>query len=351
MPQTRFQISNCKSQIANLKSQISILKSRISTNPKSVRDGICNLSPGILIADMEKKKRKGKWLRRSLRIILGIILFFIIACFVFDHYVQFRRSDKALEKFFAENHVAGKIGYYTTHGRKLRYVSIGNDSQPTLLFIHGSPASMSLYRGRFVDKTILRTFRVLAVDRPGYGYSGFGQPEPSIQKQSEMIRPILDSLYKARHPIIVVGGSFGAPIACRLAMDHPDLVDGLVLTGPAIGPGREKVFWFAPIIENPTLRWFIPRMFRSANTEKLHHKEELEKMLPYWKNIRVPVMYMQGAKDHLIDTSNASFARQHLVNAPYLEIYFFPNRHHYLAQFEWPTIKNKILNMYEMAKK
>jgi pimeloyl-ACP methyl ester carboxylesterase len=101
---------------------------------------------------------------------------------------------------------------------------------------------MSLYRGRFSDSTILHTFRVLAVDRPGYGYSGLGHPEPSIQKQSEMISDLLDSVYKVTHPVIIVGGSFGAPIACRLAMDHPELVDGLVLTGPAIGPGREKYF-------------------------------------------------------------------------------------------------------------
>jgi pimeloyl-ACP methyl ester carboxylesterase len=300
---------------------------------------------------MASTRRKGRWLRRLIRTILGLILFFILACFVFDHYVQFRRNDEQLRKFFVDNKIPGKIGYYTSHGRKLRYVSIGNDSLPTLFFIHGSPASMSLYRGRFVDTTILRTFRVMAVDRPGYGYSGFGNPEPSIQKQSEMLSAILDSVYKARHPIIVVGGSFGAPIACRLAMDHPELVDGLVLTGPAIGPGREKVFWFAPLIENPAIRWFIPRMFKSANTEKLHHKQELEKMLPYWKNIRVPVMYLQGAKDNLIDTTNASFARDHLVNAPYLDIYFFPNRHHYLAQYEWPTIRDRIMRVYAMIKK
>jgi pimeloyl-ACP methyl ester carboxylesterase len=300
---------------------------------------------------MQKKQRKGRWMRRTLRILLGIILFFIIACFVFDHFVQFRKTDKELNKFFTENHIPGQIGYYVTHGRKLRYVTIGSDSLPTLVFIHGSPASMSLYRGRFIDSTILKNFRVMAVDRPGYGYSGLGHPEPSIQKQSEMIRSLLDSVYHVKHPVIVVGGSFGAPIACRLAMDHPELVDGLVITGPAIAPGREKVFWFAPIIEHPAIRWFIPRMFKSANTEKLHHKEELEKMLPYWKNIRVPVMYLQGAKDNLIDTSNASFAKEKLVNAPYLNIYFFPNRYHYLAQYEWPTIKDRTMQEYEMLRK
>jgi len=300
---------------------------------------------------MEKTKRRWRWLRRLLRTFMGIIIFFIVACLVFDHFVQFRKSDEELNEFFKENNIPGKIGYYTALGRRLRYVSIGSDSLPTLLFIHGSPASMSLYRGRFSDKDILKAFHILAIDRPGYGYSGFGHPEPSIQKQSEMISRLLDSLYKARHPIIVVGGSFGAPIACRLAMDHPDLVDALEITGPAIGPGREKIFWFARIIEHPAIRWFIPRMFQSANTEKLHHKEELEKMLPYWKNIRVPVMYLQGAKDDLIDTSNASFARQQLINVPYLDIYFFQNRYHYLARYEWPTIKDRIMRLYQMVKK
>ena len=286
-----------------------------------------------------------------LRFFIGLIIFFIVACFVFDHYVQFRKSDAVLNKFFSENDIPGKISYYTSYGRKIRYISIGNDNLPVLLMIHGAPSSASIYMVRYRDSTILRTFKIIAVDRPGYGYSGFGHPEPSIQKQSEMIRPLLDSLHKVRHPIIIAGASFGAPIACRLAMDHPELVDGLVLTGPALAPGKEKVFWFAHIIEHWSIRWFIPRMFRSANTEKLHHKEELEKMLPYWKNIHVPVMFLQGANDKLIDTSNASFARKQLVNAPYFETYFFPNRGHYLGNGQWPVIKSYIMKMYEMVKK
>lgn len=300
---------------------------------------------------MKKQARKGKWLRRLFRVLIIFIGILIIACFVFDHYVQFRKSDAELKKIFADRHIEGKIGYYTAGGRKIRYANVGNDSLPTLLFLHGSPGSMSYYSGRYDDSIIRNNFKVLAVDRPGYGYSGFGDPEPSIQKQSEMIRPVLDSLNKAKHPIIVVGGSYGAPIACRLAMDHPELVDALVLTGPALAPGKEMMFWFTPVIEHWSIRWFIPRIFRSANTEKIHHKEELEKMLPYWKNIRVPVMYLQGANDEIVDTSNATFARQHFTNVPFLGIHFFNNRGHRLARYEWPAIRESIMKVYEMVKK
>ena len=282
-----------------------------------------------------------------MRVFIVLLGLFIIGCLIFDHYVQFRKSDEELKEIFSSRKIDASIHYYETHGRRLRYVSVGNDSLPTLLLLHGSPGSMSYYSGRYDDSIIRKTFKVFAVDRPGYGYSGLGDPEPSIEAQASMIRPILDSLHKAKHPIILAGGSYGASIACRIAMDHPELVDGLVLTGPSLGPGLERYFWFTNIIEHWSIRWFIPRIFRSANTEKVHHKEELEKMLPLWKNIRIPVVYVQGENDDIVDTANANFARKHLVNAPYLDVQFVKERYHRLAQFEWPTIRNAIMQVYE----
>ena len=92
-----------------------------------------------------------------------------------------------------------------------------------------------------------------------------------------------------------------------LAMDHPELVDGLV--------------------------------------------KELEKMLPYWKNIRAPVYYVQGANDDIVDTANAGFAREQLINVPSLEIKFLNGRKHLLARYEWAAIKQGILDVYERLQK
>src|SRR6476661_4660567 len=158
------------------------------------------------------KNRKGVWLRRSLRVIIILFGLIIISSLIFDHFVQFRKDDKELEKIFSENNIPASIHYYSTHGRTLRYVSVGDENLPTLLFLHGSPGSMSYYSWRFMDDSIKNKFRVYAVDRPGYGYSGFGDPEPSIQKQSEMIGSLFDSVYKEKQFVVVVGGAFGAPI-------------------------------------------------------------------------------------------------------------------------------------------
>jgi pimeloyl-ACP methyl ester carboxylesterase len=174
---------------------------------------------------------------------------------------------------------------------------------------------------------------------------------PDIEAQAAVIRPLLDSLHHVHHPIVVVGVSYGAPIACRLAMDYPALVDGLVLTGPAIGPGRERFFWFTHIIESPLIHWMIPRMLQSANQEKIHHKEELAKMLPLWSHIHVPVAYLQGANDELVYPSNADFAREHLKNASSLEVQMIPGRGHLIAFSEKSRIRKAILGILDKCEK
>jgi hypothetical protein len=59
---------------------------------------------------------------------------------------------------------------------------------------------------------------------------------------------------------------------------------------------------------------------------------------------------MQGENDDIVDTTNAGFARQQLVNAPFLEVMFIKNRAHRLAQFEWPAIRNSVMRVYQMAR-
>ncbi|WP_207495130.1 alpha/beta fold hydrolase [Aridibaculum aurantiacum] len=295
------------------------------------------------------KKYKLRWLRITARIILVLLALLLIASFVFDQLVQFRQPDEELQAYFQENKVPGKIGYYNSQGRRIRYASVGNDSLPMLVFIHGAPSSLGIYQEYFRDSLFLRKFKMVALDRPGYGYSGFGDPMPSIQKQAAAIRPLIDSLHHPTRPIIIVGSSYGSSIACRFAMDYPQLVDAIVLVAPSMAPGEEKIFWFSRTIEHPLLRSLVPRMFQSANTEKLAHEAELKKMLPYWKNIMVPVMYMQGEKDELLYTSNAVFAKKELVNVPYLDIHFFPGRPHFIPFTEKATIRKKILHMLHLV--
>ena len=285
----------------------------------------------------------------TLRVFLGILIALIVFLLIFDRLVQFRMDDKEILAWFHNHQIEPQIGYFKASGRTVRYMKVGDNPEATVLFIHGAPSSMSYWKSYLSDSALLSRATLYAVDRPGYGYSGLADPLPDIAKQAAAIKLIIDSLHKANRPIIVVGVSYGAPIACRLVMDNPDLVDGLVLMAPPLGPGREKIFWFTYPVENPLVHWVVPRMLQTANTEKIHHKEELTRMLPLWDRIHVPVIYLQGQEDELVDTSNASFAREHLKNAPSLDIRMIPGRGHLIAFAEKDRIEKAILELLDKS--
>ena len=283
----------------------------------------------------------------TLRVFLGILIALIVFLLIFDRLVQFRMDDNEILAWFHNQKIDPHIGYFKAEGRTVRYIQIGDRQEATILFIHGAPSSLSYWKTYLSDSVLLSRATLYAVDRPGYGYSGLADPLPDISKQAGVLKVIIDSLHKAHHPIIVVGVSYGAPIACRLIMDNPDLVDGLVLMAPPLGPGREKIFWFTYPVENPLVHWVVPRMLQTANNEKVHHKEELTKMLPLWDRIHVPVIYLQGREDELVDTSNASFAREHLKNVPSLDIRMIPGRGHLIAFAEKDRIEQAILEVLD----
>lgn len=283
--------------------------------------------------------------------IVGITYLLIVALgFTLDYFYQFRLSDEATTGYFNGKHQGINIRYYQTHGREMRYLfTDDNASKPTILFIHGAPSSSSYYRDYLSDTLLRRQANLIAVDRPGYGYSGFGDPVADIQQQAAMIRPILDSLHHAHRPIILVAASYGTAVASRIAMDYPQLVDGLVLLAPALAPGEEKTYSISYVLETPLFSWAQPRMIHSANVEKLSHEQQLKNMLPYWKNITVPVIYFQGDKDELIYTSNAAFAKSHLVNSQCLTIKMLPNLGHLIAFKAKGEITKAIAEMTGLA--
>jgi pimeloyl-ACP methyl ester carboxylesterase len=258
-------------------------------------------------------------------------------------------SDKQLVKFFTKNGLHGNFHYHKTFKRLARYITINNNCSSTLFFIHGAPASLMESKEYFIDSQLRKIFNMIAVDRPGYGRSEYGNPEPSIKKQAELLKGILEEC-RPEHPLIIYAASYGASVACRLLMDHTDIADGLVLMAPSLAPGEEKYFWLTRFIEKSLINKMILPHHRTSNSEKFYHKKELEKMLPYWKNIRVPVMYLQGEKDKMIYPSNAAFARKQLVNVSWLEINFIPGQKHVVDKKFNPFIIKKILELFEQIK-
>jgi pimeloyl-ACP methyl ester carboxylesterase len=258
-------------------------------------------------------------------------------------------TEEKLSEFFGKEGIKATINYYTAKKRKICFATIGADHLPAILFIHGAPASMTIYRDYYKDNDLLNTFSMYGVDRPGFGVTG-GQPDTSIYKQAEMIFQLAERIHRIHQPLIVMAGSYGASIACRLVMDHPGIVQGLVLVAPSLGPGLEKMYWLSPLLDKTFLKNFVSREYRSASAEKMDHKKELQKMLPLWPNITIPVYYLQSKKDSVVDASNAEFAKQHLTNTALLDIHLFKGRKHNIDSKHFKEIKDKIFRLYNRLK-
>jgi pimeloyl-ACP methyl ester carboxylesterase len=113
-------------------------------------------------------------------------------------------------------------------GARLHVVERGQG--PAILLIHGLAGQLGHFTYALVDD-LARDFRVVAVDRPGSGYS---QRAPgasaALGAQAEVLVALMDRLGMARP--LVVGHSLGGALALALAQRHPDRVRGLALLAP-----------------------------------------------------------------------------------------------------------------------
>jgi pimeloyl-ACP methyl ester carboxylesterase len=128
------------------------------------------------------------------------------------------------------------------------------------------------------DENLSAKTHLIAVDRPGFGKSAANWAVPSLQKQAEYLRPIFERNTSGQG-ILLVGHSFGATIALRIAMQYPEQVCGLVLVAPSLDPDLEKPRWHNKLAASPLVRWMIPNKMQLANEEVMVLEEELTKRL------------------------------------------------------------------------
>jgi pimeloyl-ACP methyl ester carboxylesterase len=252
-----------------------------------------------------------------MRIFKYVLLTIVVTLAVVMHScMTFRMSSSEIDEFIKTNKIKGSQQEYETGSRVIHYVTSGDSTKPLVLFVHGSPGSLSAFIHFLKDSTLTERAFLITTDRPGFGHSNFGWGEGSLSKQSEALKPILER-YKLNRPVILIGHSLGGPLIAKMAMDYPELVDGLIIVAGSIDPELEpNETWFRAPLATPFLSWVLPRSLRASNEEIYHLKPELQKLLPYWKDVRCPVIVIQGQKDSLVPKENADFAKKMLVNAP-----------------------------------
>ena len=119
----------------------------------------------------------------------------------------------------------------TIDGETITYVEQGDPTLQTALLLHGW--SSSWYAMMPLMDLLSRRFHVVVVNLPGYGRSlPLQRRETTIQAYADLMAGLL--LHLGAAPAVVVGHSMGGMIAVTVALDHPAVVERLVLLSPTI---------------------------------------------------------------------------------------------------------------------
>lgn len=276
-----------------------------------------------------------------------MVVLFIVLTQAVSGCVSFSMSDKEVEKYFAEESDKPVSKFYDVDGYTMHYKYLDMGKEASLVFIHGTPGSWDAFISYFKVDTLTDKANIASPDRPGFGKSSYGKPIRSLEEQSMLLKPMLEEMPAPR---ILVGHSLGGPMVARMAMDYPELVDGIIMLAPALDPKLEPdEDWFRVPMRWPVIGAIAPKIFRISNEELIFLDEELELMLPLWKDIDIPSVVIQGGKDNLVHPGNAAFADSMLVNAP-KDIVFLEDQNHFLPWNENQLIYSKILKMLDQIR-
>ena len=113
-------------------------------------------------------------------------------------------------------------------------------SGPAILLVHGLAAQLGHFTYALMDR-LSKDYRVIAVDRPGSGYST-RDGAADLETQATALAALIATLGLERPR--VVGHSLGGALALKLAHDHPQRVGALALIAPFTHTPRDypKVF-------------------------------------------------------------------------------------------------------------
>jgi pimeloyl-ACP methyl ester carboxylesterase len=131
----------------------------------------------------------------------------------------------------------------------LHYTDVG--SGPAVVLVHGASTSLLDFQASITGRLSER-HRVIAVDRPGHGYSerpSGAWPDPA--EQARLIRELMRGLGVERP--LVAGHSWSGSVVLAYLLDYPEDTAGGVLLAAGSHPWEGGVAWYNDVAAVPVL--------------------------------------------------------------------------------------------------
>lgn len=251
---------------------------------------------------------------------------------------------------------------------RTRYADAGDPDAPPVILLHGTGGHWETFAANL--GALSKSFRCLAVDMVGNGFSDKPDFNYEIPIYVEHVLNLMEHFGVAKAHF--VGMSLGAWVTARIAVDHPERVDRVILMSPAgkeaaaanmarIRAERTKAVndptWeslhavFAHLIADeanrlPDLIGLRRSIYERADTrETIDHLLILQdpdardrNLIPesQWTSIKAPVMVVTSGRDHGVYQDTATSIAGLIPNA---ETFEMPDVRHW-PHFEDPAAFN-----------
>lgn len=165
--------------------------------------------------------------------------------------------------------------FATVHGRQVFYREAGDRAHPTIVLLHGFPASSFMFRD--LIPLLADRFHVIAPDYIGFGHSDAPAADAfdyNFDNLTAHISGLLEQLGLGAY--ILYMQDYGGPVGMRLFVQNPGAVSGLVIQNAnayKAGVGEAPAQIFLPLWERRDAASEAgARAFLSADTTRFQYE-------------------------------------------------------------------------------
>ena len=183
--------------------------------------------------------------------ILIVLLLFIC---LFAGFTLYQYYNEDLSKLEAARAASDSLFIDTESGRT-RYKVFGNENSETVILVHSFNGFIESWNPN-IDALVAAGYRVVAYDLYGRGLSDRPYANYDLALFRKQLSSVVDHL--GLDKVHLIGSSFGCVIASDYALNKPNLVESLIMVGPAGWPveGARNPLLDVPVVGDLAFHYF-----------------------------------------------------------------------------------------------
>ncbi len=130
-------------------------------------------------------------------------------------------------------------------------------SKKTIVLLHGATSNL-MDMASSIGLPLSKDFRVIAIDRPGHGWSSRnGAEDAKLSSQAKIVYQTLEKL--GIKEATIIGHSWAGALTLKLALDYPKFTHSIVLISPVTHTWPGGIAWYHSLVTAPLFGDFFTK--------------------------------------------------------------------------------------------